>query len=1160
MHSAIRDQNQQQPKPTNNKKKKRIRKKGKKNKENHNQIRILYANVNGARGKITSLQAAADSQNSHIVAIAETKGNPPALEGYAPWYHKPRPDRNGGGVAITVRNDLKCNTQIVDDLEDNNQEIIWIQISINKKKKIYAGVYYGKQENAPKDEVAREMSQLRTQITKLSKKGHIILTGDFNAKITINRTNTTQTASRNGRLLEEVLDDLQLSAITTKSKLGTWTRVPWNKKEPNSTIDYIIIKKGDEQIVTENIVDETEALKIQGVNKSDHNTLCLTLQIKHTETTTKMTRWKINNEDGWAEFNKEVQKIEMRDTKNYSHIEAKIKNILGKTIGKVKITTNRPNRSKESEEAKNLRKDMKEKRNAFNTATKKNKNNKQELMEAYLQSQYKLKKKIEEDHRQNTKTLAKRITREGGTKSQLFWKEKRKITPKQSGDSYITLDEKGNPIEDPEEAKEHIAQYFENLYQAREGRPQFEEWTNEIKNTIKTLSESDEMKGKIDPIEVKEIENSIKTLKNGKATGPDEIPNEIFTKAEPQTVEIYKEILQTIANNKEIPEQWQKGQIIRLYKGKGKRGMCSNERGITLASNFGKLFERILNNRAKNKINMTDNQAGGQKGKATTDHLAILNEVIKEIRNQGKPAYMVFLDVTKAYDKAWLDAIMYVMHKEGLKGPEWDLVKKMNENLSAQLSTRHGNTREIRIKDSIRQGGVLSVLQYALLIDEINKEITKKNLGTYIGSLEEKIGCLLWMDDVLLISSEPKELQLMLEITNTIAGKYHIEFGEEKSNVMKIGRSKNNPEFTLGDMNLKYTDKYKYLGYIQNNKNNLEDHIKALKGKVENAYQTLLAIAGNKNFNNIEMQTIWELTQSCIESTIAYSNEIWNPGKTEQEKINRIMDNIIKRILMVPQSTPREALYIETGLLDPEAIRLKNRVLMEHRITNGNSQRMKELITNNTTTSKWAEETKKAKEQLEIDERDVKGEKTTVKNRITNRVKDWFKAKIEKESNEKSKIQHLLEGLTGWEPQKRARYMNKLTRQQASTIFKARTRMLPVKNNYRNKYRNHTCRACGELVETQKHVLEDCEVLHIVGEYKVYNKEIFSDNPNKLRTTATNIQNLMDQLNNIAENEVTTTPKQPKTKQTSTARQKKGSSSPATRGSTQWWCSYSVHA
>ena len=162
--------------------------------------------------------------------------------------------------------------------------------------------------------------------------------------------------------------------------------------------------------------------------------------------------------------------------------------------------------------------------------------------------------------------------------------------------------------------------------------------------------------------------------------------------------------------------------------------------------------------------------------------------------------------------------------------------KKMNENLTAQLSTRHGNTREIKIKDSIRQGGVLSVLQYALLTDEINKEITKENLGTHIESLDETIGCLLWMDDVLLISSEPNELQQMLNITSAIAGKYHVEFGEEKRNVMKIGRNKENPKFTLGDMNLKYTDKYKYLGYVQNNKSNLEDHIKATKAKVENIY------------------------------------------------------------------------------------------------------------------------------------------------------------------------------------------------------------------------------------------------------------------------------------------------------------------------------------
>ena len=78
---------------------------------------IKTPNVNSVRGKLISLQAATDSQNSHIVAITETKGNPPTLEGYAPWYHRPRGECDGGGVAITVRNDLKQNSQLVDDQE-----------------------------------------------------------------------------------------------------------------------------------------------------------------------------------------------------------------------------------------------------------------------------------------------------------------------------------------------------------------------------------------------------------------------------------------------------------------------------------------------------------------------------------------------------------------------------------------------------------------------------------------------------------------------------------------------------------------------------------------------------------------------------------------------------------------------------------------------------------------------------------------------------------------------------------------------------------------------------------------------------------------------------------------------------------------------------------
>ena len=50
-------------------------------------------------------------------------------------------------------------------------------------------------------------------------------------------------------------------------------------------------------------------------------------------------------------------------------------------------------------------------------------------------------------------------------------------------------------------------------------------------------------------------------------------------------------------------------------------------------------------------------QGGGTKGKATADHLLILNTIIQNIKNKNKSQdlYIAFLYVTKAYDKAWLE-------------------------------------------------------------------------------------------------------------------------------------------------------------------------------------------------------------------------------------------------------------------------------------------------------------------------------------------------------------------------------------------------------------------------------------------------------------------------------------------------------------------------
>ena len=85
----------------------------------------------------------------------------------------------------------------------------------------------------------------------------------------------------------------------------------------------------------------------------------------------------------------------------------------------------------------------------------------------------------------------------------------------------------------------------------------------------------------------------------------------------------------------------------------------------SIASNMGKVFERLINNRIKDEIRMTEAQAG----KSTADHITILNSIINRSKRKKKPnLYIAFLDVTKAYNKAWLSAIMYTVHTHGLEG------------------------------------------------------------------------------------------------------------------------------------------------------------------------------------------------------------------------------------------------------------------------------------------------------------------------------------------------------------------------------------------------------------------------------------------------------------------------------------------------------------
>ena len=71
---------------------------------------------------------------------------------------------------------------------------------------------------------------------------------------------------------------------------------------------------------------------------------------------------------------------------------------------------------------------------------------------------------------------------------------------------------------------------------------------------------------------------------------------------------------------------------------------------------------------------------------------------------KGIELIITFYDIKKAYDRADMNDMLYVLNRQGFQGKIWRLTKSLNEGLTAQVKTKAGMTREIKRVKGGKQG------------------------------------------------------------------------------------------------------------------------------------------------------------------------------------------------------------------------------------------------------------------------------------------------------------------------------------------------------------------------------------------------------------------------------------------------------------------------
>ena len=142
-----------------------------------------------------------------------------------------------------------------------------------------------------------------------------------------------------------------------------------------------------------------------------------------------------------------------------------------------------------------------------------------------------------------------------------------------------------------------------------------------------------------------EVKTAIKTLRNNKSPGRDNIPSEIWKMGGEILENRLYRLTRMIWKEERTPEDWEEGIIVPLHK-KGDRLICKNYRGISLWSTAYKIFTRILYNRMSvySEAIVGEYHAGFRKRRSTTDQLFTIRQITEKDWEFNRYAVHTFID------------------------------------------------------------------------------------------------------------------------------------------------------------------------------------------------------------------------------------------------------------------------------------------------------------------------------------------------------------------------------------------------------------------------------------------------------------------------------------------------------------------------------------
>jgi exonuclease III len=405
--------------------------------------------------------------------------------------------------------------------------------------------------------------------------------------------------------------------------------------------------------------------------------------------------------------------------------------------------------------------------------------------------------------------------------SKTFWKLTKSIMGiSKSNEIPCLKDNVGSCYVTSTEKAEHLAEYFASQnqipYNIMPELPQLYYLTN----------------ARLSHIEIKPevVYKTLLSLDTSKACGPDNVGNKVLKNCALSLVDPLCKIFQKSLCDGVFPTVWKDANLSALYKGKEHYSRC-NYRPISLLSCISKCLERcvfieLYKFCVVNQL-LTWKNSGFKHIDSTILQLISLVQTMYENLDKGKNITIIFLDVSKAFDRVWQEGLIFKLKTFGICGNLLKWFESYLCNRRQRVIVKGKCSKWYHTNAGVPQGSILGPLLFLIFINDIVNHV--------------KCDIRLFADDTCIFDINENTDLSIYNLNNDLASLHKwskdwcVTFNPSKTVYMHLTR-KNEilplPPLYFENNVLKRVSNHKHLGIIINEKLNWDSHISYVIEKI----------------------------------------------------------------------------------------------------------------------------------------------------------------------------------------------------------------------------------------------------------------------------------------------------------------------------------------